>query len=92
MVRAAVPAGKRWLDVGCGTGALSSTILEIAKPISVAGIDPSQGYIQFARDSIQDARARFCVGDARALPYDRGIYGAAVLGLVLNFVPTPKRL
>jgi ubiquinone/menaquinone biosynthesis C-methylase UbiE len=36
----------RWLDVGCGTGALSQTILEQAKPLTVTGIDPSETFVQ----------------------------------------------
>jgi trans-aconitate methyltransferase len=34
----AVPADARWLDVGCGTGALSETILERAAPREVLGL------------------------------------------------------
>src|SRR5436305_14537774 len=48
----AVPAGARWLDVGCGTGALSQIILEVASPGEVIGIDPSEGYIAYAREHI----------------------------------------
>ena len=34
-------AGSRWLDVGCGTGALAQTILDLASPLSVDAVDPS---------------------------------------------------
>ena len=37
----AVPAGRRWLDVGCGTGALTSTVLRVGDPAEVHGVDPS---------------------------------------------------
>lgn len=87
----AVPEGARWLDVGCGTGALAAAILEDAAPASVVGIDPSEGYVRFARDRVRDPRARFDMGDARTLPYDAGTYDAAVSGLVLNFVPEPEQ-
>ena len=43
-----VPSGAMWLDVGCGTRALSQTILEIASPHVALGIDSSEGYIEFA--------------------------------------------
>src|SRR5262245_47060359 len=59
---------RRWLDLGCGTGALSRTILELARPRGVLGVDRSASYVAFAHDHVHDARARFLVGDALALP------------------------
>lgn len=87
----AVPEGKDWLDVGCGTGALSQTITETANPHSVIGIDPSPDYIEYARAHIASPRARFEVGDAQSLPLGAAALDAAVGGLVLNFVPQPPR-
>ncbi len=85
----AVPPAQRWLDVGCGTGALSQTILERAAPQAVQGIDPSAGYITYAQEHIRDERASFETGDARALPYAAASFDVVVAGLVLNFVPDP---
>jgi SAM-dependent methyltransferase len=85
-----LPAGRRWLDIGCGTGALSETILKHAAPGEVVGIDRSAGYVAYARRQVQDRRARFGVGDARALPCAAGVFDAAISGLVLNFVPEPN--
>ncbi|MDE3074215.1 MAG: methyltransferase domain-containing protein [Chloroflexota bacterium] len=87
----AVPAGARWLDVGCGTGALSQTVLEQANPHELVGVDPSPGYVEYAQEQVSDANARFEAGDARELPYDRGTFDAVVSGLVLNFVPDPAK-
>ncbi len=87
----AVAPSSRWLDVGCGTGALSEVILETASPHTVVGIDPSEGYIAYARDQVDDDRARFQVGDAQALPFDAASFDAVVSGLVLNFVPEPHQ-
>ena len=84
-----VPAEGRWLDVGCGTGALSQMILEVSSPREVRGIDPSTGFIDYARKQVKDRRARFEVGDAQALPYSKATFEAVVSGLVLNFVPEP---
>ena len=84
-----VPPGRRWLDVGCGPGALSQAILDQAAPSAVMGIDPSTDFIAFARAQVRDGRARFEVGDARSLPSEAGRYDAVVSGLVLNFVPQP---
>jgi SAM-dependent methyltransferase len=87
----AVPPGSRWLDVGCGTGALAQAILEIASPRAVTGIDPSQGYLTCAREHARDSRASFGLGDVRALPLETATFDAAVSGLVLNFVPEPEQ-
>jgi SAM-dependent methyltransferase len=87
----AVPAGKDWLDVGCGTGALIQTIIETENPNSVIGIDPSPGFIEYAKARIASPRARFEVGDAQSLPIDTASLDVAVAGLVLNFVPQPPR-
>lgn len=88
----AVPENSRWLDVGCGTGALSQTILELANPKDVKGIDSSEGYVEFIRNKINLPQAEFEVGDAQSLPVDSEAYDAAVSGLVLNFVPQPNRM
>ena len=87
-----VAAGRRWLDVGCGTGALCQTILERAAPQSLLGIDPSDGFIAHARRALGDA-AEFRVGDAQSLPVDDRTFDAVVSGLVINFVPDmPKAM
>ena len=57
-----------WLDVGCGTGALSSTILSKCNPRSLIGIEQSDGFVATAQRNVSDARAIFEVGDAQALP------------------------
>ncbi|MGZ6316492.1 MAG: class I SAM-dependent methyltransferase [Anaerolineales bacterium] len=87
-----VAAQASWMDVGSGTGALSETILNLAEPKSLRGIDRSQGYVDFARGHVRDARARFESGDAQLLPVESDTYDAAVSGLVLNFVPEPARM
>lgn len=79
-----------WLDVGCGTGALTEVILLHATPRSVKSVDPSTGFIEHARAHITDPRATFEVADAQSLPFDSAHCDAAVAGLVLNFVPTPS--
>jgi SAM-dependent methyltransferase len=87
----ALPPESRWLDVGCGTGALSATILAFAGPATVTGIDASEGYAAYAREQIRDGRAQFRQGDAQALPFQDGDFDATVSGLVLNFLPEPSR-
>jgi SAM-dependent methyltransferase len=84
-------ADRAWLDVGCGTGALTQTILQTAGARSVKGIDPSAGFVEYARAKTRDARASFDVGDAQNLPIVSASFDAVVAGLVLNFVPQPSR-
>ncbi len=85
-----VPPKSDWLDVGCGTGALTELILLQTQPRSVKGVDPSAGFLEHARAHVVDAKATFEVGDAQALPVRSEQFGAAVAGLVLNFVPDPS--
>jgi SAM-dependent methyltransferase len=85
------PAGQRWLDVGCGTGALAQAILETAAPSRVKGVDRSGEYVAFTRQRLQDQRAEFEVGDAQALPVETAAYDVVVSGLMLNFVSEPGR-
>jgi ubiquinone/menaquinone biosynthesis C-methylase UbiE len=56
--------GLAWADIGCGTGALTATILDVCEPSSVYGIDSSEGFVSLARQRIGDQRARFETGDA----------------------------
>jgi SAM-dependent methyltransferase len=89
VARLAVPPGRSWLDVGCGTGALCAAVIAQADPARVAGIDRSAGFVADARAGLPDPRAGFAVGDACALPVADGRFGAVVSGLALNFTPDP---
>lgn len=73
--------------MGCGTGALTETILESARPASVRGVDPSRDFVSFAGAHIDDRRAEFAVEEAQRITGGEGLYDYTVSGLVLNFVP-----
>lgn len=79
--------GLDWLDVGCGTGALSEAILARCAPRAVTAVELSPGFLARAREIVRDPRATFLPGDAQALPVDSGAFDFVVSGLVLNFVP-----
>ncbi|MGE0230804.1 MAG: class I SAM-dependent methyltransferase [Flavobacteriaceae bacterium] len=81
------PEDADWADIGCGTGALTSAILTRANPASVIGIDPSEGFVNHARNEIADSRAQFKAGDAQAIPLPDDAVDVAASALVLNFVP-----
>jgi SAM-dependent methyltransferase len=82
-----LPDGLDWLEVGCGTGALSDAILTRCRPKSLIAIDPSEGFLAKARANVPDGRAAFQVGDAQALALETGSRDAVVSALMLNFVP-----
>lgn len=83
------PPNGRWLDVGCGTGALTEAVLSGAQPFAVHGIDPSTGFIETARVRHVDPMVTFAVGDAMAIDSPDGAFDVAASALVLNFVPDP---
>src|SRR5262245_40512097 len=64
----ASPAGARWLDVGCGTGALTSAICRHADPVAVVGCDPAAPLLEYAREHSQDERASFVLAGVGVLP------------------------
>jgi SAM-dependent methyltransferase len=83
----AVPAGSHWIDVGCGTGALTQMILGLAAPEAITSVDQSLGFARYARQQTPSSRAAFAVADAQRLPFPSALAEAVVSGLVLNFVP-----
>ena len=86
----ALPAGNRWLEVGCGTGALTSALDESAAPATITAIDRSIDYVRYAHARLHDRHLHFAIADATRLPVRSGVVEAAVSGLVLNFLPQPS--
>ena len=78
---------EHWLEVGCGTGALTSAICDACHPASIVACDPSEPFIEVARKNLVDTRATFVVGRADGLPHRGGGFDVAVSGLVFNFLP-----
>lgn len=80
-------AGADWVEVGCGTGALTAAILAAAAPRTLLAVEPSADFLARARAAIDDPRVRFEPGRAEALPAGDASADVAASGLVLNFVP-----
>lgn len=85
---AAVPA-LAWLDLGCGTGALSSVLQQTAQPRQVIGVDQSPTFVATAQARYGNATTRFEVGDAARIPLADDAVDLAVSALAFNFFPDP---
>ena len=83
--------GLRWIDVGCGNGAFTELLVERCAPAEVQGIDPSEGQLAFARTRPAARVAQFRQGGAMALPFSEDKFDAAVMALVIFFVPDPAK-
>lgn len=87
----APPAGGQWLDVGCGNGAFTEMLIAQCAPDEVDGLDPSEGQLAYARTRSALGNARFHLGDAMTLPFPDKSFDAAVMPLVIFFVPDPGK-
>jgi SAM-dependent methyltransferase len=83
--------GLRWVDVGCGNGAFTELLAARCAPAGIQGIDPSEAQIAFARGRPSASVAGFQTGDAMALPFPENSFEAAVMALVIFFVPDPAK-
>ncbi len=82
-------SGLRWIDVGCGNGAFTELLAERCAPAEIHGVDPSEPQLAYARSRHSAGIARFRQGDAMALPFPDNSFDAAVMALVIFFVPEP---
>jgi ubiquinone/menaquinone biosynthesis C-methylase UbiE len=87
----APPKNARWLDLGCGTGAFTSQVLERCAPEGVTAVDPSPDQVEHARRQPAATRADFRVADAQALPFDNNSFDVVASALVINFIPDRPR-
>jgi len=88
---AGVKDGERVLDVGTGTGALASALQAAMTSSELVGIDPSEGFINYAKKSAKSGRASFEVGDAQALGFSDASFDQTMSLLVMNFIPDHEK-
>jgi SAM-dependent methyltransferase len=81
---AAIPAGARALDVGCGPGALTTALAGRLGASHVAAVDPSEPFVAACRDRVPHADVR--TATAEALPFADGSFDAVLSQLVVNFL------
>ncbi len=86
-----VPKGLRWLDLGCGNGAFTERLISHCAPSEVMAIDPSKEQLAYASVRPGTKLAKFQVGSAEKLPFADGSFDAAVMALVITFVPDPAK-
>jgi SAM-dependent methyltransferase len=86
----AIRPDAHWLDVGCGTGALSEAICSGARPASVTACDPSESFVAYARQYQVDPRISFAVAAVGALPARSGGFDSVTSAFALNFFPNPE--
>lgn len=85
----AMSRNARWLDVGCGTGAVSTAIAALAEPSAIVAVDRSPAFVEFAKARLKHVAIEFMQSDVAALDLASESFDAAVAGLVLNFLPDP---
>ena len=82
-----LPAGLRWLDVGCGTGAFTKLVLDHAAPATITGIDPSSAQVEHARRTATSPQVEFREGSAIDLPFEAETFDVVASALALHFFP-----
>lgn len=82
-----VEKGDSILDVGCGTGSLAGEIARTTSASKVVGVDPSDGFLNFARSQYSDPRLTFELGDAQKLTYPDAAFDRCLALLVMRHIP-----
>ena len=82
--------GLHWLDVGCGAGALSTSVINRHHPATVIAIDQSEDFVRSAQQRL-GSKASCKVGNAMSIPLEDASVNIAVSGLVLNFIQEPEK-
>ena len=81
---AGVRTGQRALDVGCGTGQLSTALAGLLGGRNVAAVDPSEAFVKACRERVPGADVR--VGTAEQLPFADGEFDAVLAQLVVQLM------
>lgn len=84
---ARVEPGQRVLDVGCGPGALCAELVARLGPSSVSAVDPSEPFVEAARERHPGVDVR--KASAEALPYPDDAFDASLAQLVVHFMTDP---
>jgi SAM-dependent methyltransferase len=84
---AAVTAGQRVLDVGCGPGALTSELVRRLGAADVSAVDPSEPFVAAIRERHPEVSVQRAA--AEQLPFADQAFDAALAQLVVHFMTDP---
>lgn len=84
-----VSPDRKWLDIGCGTGALSAAVVSRKNPATLVAIDQSEGFVKSTQQRLGSS-AHCEVGNAMQLAFQDASFDCVISGLVLNFIPEPE--
>lgn len=88
---ASLVEGCRVLDLGCGSGYGSATLLRGGAEL-VLGVDVAPEAVAYARDEYGSDRAAFLAGDARRVPFADGSFDRIACFELIEHVEEPELL
>jgi ubiquinone/menaquinone biosynthesis C-methylase UbiE len=74
-----------------GPGSFTELLIKRCAPAGVEGVDPSEAQLSFARAKHLGQIAKFQQGNAQVLPFSDERFDAAIMALVIFFVPDPAK-
>ncbi|HUS32631.1 MAG TPA: class I SAM-dependent methyltransferase [Kofleriaceae bacterium] len=82
------------LDIGCGTGEITSRLARLFTEANVTGVDLIEAHLELARERYAELgeRVTFRQADAFELPFGDKSFDLAVCRHMLQAVPTPERV
>jgi ubiquinone/menaquinone biosynthesis C-methylase UbiE len=86
---AGIEAGQRVLDVGAGTGMLTAELVDRVGADRVAAVDPSEPFVTALGERFPGVEVQH--GAAEQLPFEDGVFDAALAQLVVHFMSDPVR-
>jgi ubiquinone/menaquinone biosynthesis C-methylase UbiE len=85
-----LPIGAKALEIGCGTGAVSRTLVELSK-LEVTGVDPSSVFVARARELGKRLPGlTFVQGDGRSLELEEASFDLVVFHTTICHISDPE--
>jgi SAM-dependent methyltransferase len=84
-----VASGQQVLDVGCGSGALTSVLVSRVGVEHVSAVDPSESFVDVVRAAYPSIDVH--LSGAESLPFPDGTFDLVLAQLVVHFMTDPVR-